>query len=299
MHEFSYQEHHMGTEVYLSFVCMDASIADAIAAETFATIHDYELQFSRFLPTSELSRLNTQKSLVVSAEFLGVLEKSIALYTLTKHAFNPLVQVHALGYTTSFTTLKDMVTKELSTTYNTDFAEITIDQMTHTIGLGKDQQLDFGGLLKGYLAMKLADHIIAKHRGITGVIVNIGGDVTSRGHDELHKPFIFYLYNPVADEEIPIELTDTSLATSGTYARTWRTSVGPRHHIVDPVSLKNPDADVVAVSIIHRDGAVAEALTKLFLVRGPAEALMTVPPTEHEYTYFTVSSNGEINSNFL
>lgn len=299
MNEFSYLERHMGTDVSLTFVCEEAVVADALAAEIFATIHDYELRFSRFLPDSELSCLNQQGTLTVSTDFIAVLEKSIELYTFTAGAFNPLLQVRALGYTNTFAGIRNTTSTLAPTTYSTDLEKITINHTTHEVTLHPNQQLDFGGILKGYLATKLADDITKSCPACTGAIINIGGDIATRGLDELHEPFIFELYNPVTGEEIPTTLTNTALASSGTYARVWQTSEGKRHHIIDATSLQNPTQNLVAVSIVHRDGAMTEALTKLFLVTGVTEALKRAPTNRHHYHYFAVSSDGTIVTNLV
>lgn len=299
MNEYSYEERHMGTTVSLSFVCEEAAIAHTIANKTFATIHDYELRFSRFIPDSEVSRLNQQGTLTASSDFIEVLKKSIKLYTLTNGVFNPLLQVQSLGYTKTFTDLKHVTINPEPIPYNTDLEKITIDSTTNTVTLGPDQQLDFGGVLKGYLATKLADEIIESHPACAGVIINIGGDLATRGLDALHEPFIFELYNPITGEEVPTALTNTALATSGTYARSWQTNMGKRHHIVDAASLQNPTQDLVATSIVHQDGAIAEAITKLFLVAGAKEALIRLPANTNNYQYFAVSSDGNISTNIV
>lgn len=132
-----------------------------------------------------------------------------------------------------------------------------------------------------------------------GCIINIGGDLATRGLDELHEPFIFLLYNPITGEETALPLTDTSLSTSGTYARVWQTNHGKKHHIVDGLSRKNPETDLTSVSINHHDGSMSEALTKLFLVHGLKQALKIVPPTIFNYQYFCVSNDGKISSNMV
>lgn len=289
----------MGTDVSLSIVCKEAAMASAIAAETFTTIRDYELRFSRFLSKSELSQLNRKSSLQVSEIFISVLEKSIELHNLTKGAFNPLLQVQRLGYNQTFANLSDTITNLAPHAYDTDTQKIKIDHDTYTVTLGFNQALDFGGVLKGYLAGKLADDVIKKYAACQGCIINIGGDLATRGRDNLHESFIFELYNPVTGEEVATALTDISLATSGTYTRTWQTSVGQKHHIIEAASQDNPSQSLVSASIIHHDGAVAEALTKLFLTKGIETALDAVPPQAVNYQYFTVSATGAVSTNLV
>ena len=97
----------MGTDFSLSIVCHDKELSDAQAQATIQKIADYEARFSRFLPESELSRLNREKDMVVSPLFLEVVDTAYKLFVQTKGIFNPLVQIERLGYSTSFDTLTD------------------------------------------------------------------------------------------------------------------------------------------------------------------------------------------------
>jgi FAD:protein FMN transferase len=301
MNEYSYREHHMGTVVSLSFVCTDEMTADKMAHYAFAVINEYERCFSRFLTESELSHLNQHGYGTVSTTFMHVLKRSIELATLTHGHFNPLLQVKALGYDTTYQKLT--VHTEISplhpTTYNKDLHACYVDSSSNFIALGPNQQLDFGGILKGYLSELLADTLMHDFPDCAGLIVNLGGDLTTRGTDTLHNPFIFLLYNPITGEEFPVPLTNTSLATSGTYARQWQSVAGPQHHIVDPITHMNPDTSVTSVSIITPDGGLAEALTKLFLTTDLTSALTTLPPSVYQYQYFIVYTDGSITTSII
>lgn len=299
MNEYSYTERHMGTEVTLSFVCLDRVLSETMAQHVFTIIRKYESIFSRFLPESELSRLNKNGQAIVSSVFMEVVVRSLELAKLTDDAFNPLVQVKRLGYHSTYTALNKQSVQSDGTLYSTDLSSITIAPKTNTITLGSEQQLDFGGILKGYLANLLADEVKENYPTCTGCIINIGGDIATRGYDEFHEPFIFFLYNPVTGEEIPVALKDKSLASSGTYARVWKTKSGINHHIVDSTSQRNPDQNLMTVSIIAQDGALTEALTKLFLTRGVELAVQVAPPQIYNYQYFTVSSTGDITSTIV
>lgn len=299
MNEYAFTQRHMGTDVTVSLVCLAEAQAEAIATGVFSAVHEYELRFSRFLPESELSKLNRERSRMVSNEFAGVLTRCRELYTLTDGGFNPLVQVARLGYTKTFSSLKHTSATADATKYDTDLTALTVDTSTNRVTLAPTQALDFGGILKGYLAERLADRVGKEHPECQGVIINIGGDIASRGVDAVHEPFMFLLYDPVGDKEIPVALRDASLATSGAYQRRWQSDLGEKHHIVDSVARDNPQSGLVAVSILHQSGSLTEALTKLFLVAGVKKALEIARPDQHHYQYFAVSENGDIVSNFV
>src|SRR5690349_20426127 len=82
-------------------------VGDARLVETaFARLSDLERRWSRFLPTSELSRLNTHPGLhvVVSPETLLLVQRSIAGWQRTGGLFDPTVlpALRAAGYDRDF-----------------------------------------------------------------------------------------------------------------------------------------------------------------------------------------------------
>ena len=287
----------MGTTVTISLVTPTEDLATQIATAAFAQVVNFESRFSRFLPTSELSLLNQTQDLVVSDEFFAILAKSYELYVLTEGAFNPLVQIARYGYTKDYQALP--VTEAISVTdvdsINVDFGAVERDVITKRVRLQPNQQLDFGGVLKGYLAHLLANQIESHYSECTGVIVNLGGDLHTRGHDEHGAPFVFFVFNPVTDEEIPVPLTNTSLATSGVYARTWQTTGGAMHHILTGAGRPDTDLLGVSASIVHPDGATAEALTKLLLHRGPRTVLTAVG--DDLCRYILITDDGSVKTN--
>ena len=295
MQEYTYEQKMLGTDVVLSLITTNKLLADRIAHETFTCVSNYEKRFSRFDPYSELSQLNGQKQRTVSPEFLAVLKRSRELYQETDGIFNPLVQVTKLGYTKSFTALGNTIQPVDTTPYNTDFNTVTIDEDTRYVQLKPDQKLDFGGILKGYLAEKLSRKITDSYPGVTGNIVNLGGDLYSHGTDENNETFIFLVDNPITGEEIPLALRNTALTTSGTYKRHWSTPIGSKNHIVAKDGLTNAETDFISASVISQDGSLAEALTKVLLLYGP-EALATKKFT-YDYTYLLINKKGDLTTN--
>ncbi len=286
MKEFEFTERVMGTDLSIALVTSAEDDATTIFKESYAALRAYEAQFSRFLPTSELSLLNLERSRVVSPFCIELLTRAHELYQETHGYFNPLVQIERFGYTKTYETLKNGTHTQDSTPYNIDFDAVVIDQGTRTVTLIEDQKLDFGGFLKGHLAEVEAKRIMATYPRVTGVIVNIGGDIHTRGLDEHEHPFLFEIENPTTGIPITVPLTNTSLATSGTYTRTWEASGTLMHHILARDGTHNPDTQVISASSIHPHGAYAEAFAKTLLMLEPdALAVLTREKMKYVLTY--------------
>jgi thiamine biosynthesis lipoprotein len=297
MQEFADTKKLMGTDVSVSVVSDTESRGQEIADEVCSKIYFYEQKFSRFIPDSELSMLNKVGSMVMSDEFLAVLKQSYELYIKTQGAFNPLLQIARHGYNTSYAKIGTHIQKQSTETYDTDFSTVLIDKRTSMVTLQPTQQLDFNGILKGYVATKLSHHIQFTYPDCKGLIVNIGGDLHTFGLDEESKAFEFLLYNPVTKEETPIQLTNKALVTSGTYHRKWKTDTGEMHHILDDTGTNNPTTDIVSASVIHDDGATAEAYATLLIVAGIEKAKTII--NTNTFNYWLVKTNGEVITNIL
>lgn len=312
MIEYEYGDKVMGTDLTISIVTDSKELADNLAQKALSEIKSYEQKFSRFLPGSELSQLNLKKEMIVSKTFMEVILKAKELFKETDGAFNPLFQVEKLGYTKTFEEIKNTkfnnkqnqnFKKEKPEIYDFDFSKIIIDQNLSKIILSEGQKLDFGGMLKGYLAEKIARKIknyhaenfinVESNKKINGVIVNIGGDIHTQGLDSDNQEFIFNIFNPINEQdEILIKLYNESLATSGTYKRAWQNNGLKTHHLLDKTGTKNPESDVVSVSVIHKDGGRADAYTKMFLNLGHEEAVKILG--SNGIKFIIIKNNGEI-----
>ncbi len=293
MQEFEFQKKIMGTDLSVSIVTEHQHTADQCFEATWKNLQAYEKQFSRFDPQSELSQLNQKRTLRVTSLFLEILQLGISLSKKTRGYFNPLFQIERFGYTATFDKIKGTAQKSQQGTYNICIDDIEVDTENRTVTLIEDQKLDFGGFLKGHLAEIEARRIQDSHPTIQGVIVNIGGDIHARGVDAVNEPFIFEIANPVTLETIAIPLLDRSIATSGTYKRTWISDGDTIHHILDQNGQHNPTTPIVSASVIHEHGAPSDAYTKILMALTIDEVEKTVG--EH-VRGFTITQSGLVHT---
>lgn len=130
-------------------------------------------------------------------------------------------------------------------------------------------QLDFGAFAKGY-AVDLAIERLREF-GIGNAIVNAGGDLRAIGSKD-GKPWRVGIRHPQGQGVLAaLEISgDESVFTSGNYER-YREHEGVRYnHILDPRT-GMPVVGVTSVTVIHDNGAVADAAATALVVAGPAE----------------------------
>ncbi len=126
--------------------------------------------------------------------------------------------------------------------------------------------LDVGGIAKGYTTEIIAKYL--QSQGITGYALNIGGNIRLIGKRGDGNGWTAGIQNPDLDPDKPylfkVEISDTSLVTSGDYQRYYYVDGVKYHHIIHPETLM-PVNNFRAVSILCNDSGVADCLsTALF-----------------------------------
>ncbi len=289
--EYNYTSRIMGCDFDITYVATDESVAHSLYTDAFSIAQHYEKTFSRFDPVSELSILNLSREIVPSELFFRVMQCAQDLYKQTRHNFNPLVQITCHGYTASFEHITETHQKDLSPP-NCDFDTVVIQE--RSVRLRKNQRVDVAGFLKGYVAHIIADATYA-NPDVTGVIINIGGDIATRGKEERRKPFVFGVYNPITQTDIIIPLTNTSLSTSGTYKRSWKNNARDVHHILSPHTHKNPKTSLVSATVITPHGAQSDAYATTAIILGAHDAQRFL--TQKKCTFILITDDGAVIQN--
>lgn len=150
---------------------------------------------------------------------------------------------------------------------HTNIDDIVIDRERSTVEiLDPSLRIDVGALGKGYAVEKISQQLRAE--GLDAYVLNIGGNISTIGHKTTGEGWLTGITNPdrTSAESFAcrITLADTSLVTSGNYERFYTVGGVRYHHIIDPET-RLPAAYFASVSVLTRDGALADALsTALF-----------------------------------
>jgi thiamine biosynthesis lipoprotein len=128
--------------------------------------------------------------------------------------------------------------------------------------------LDFGGIAKGYAAQAILDWLQAQ--GVRDAILNAGGGLQVMGrHGE--RRWRIGIRAPAASgvlAAVEVGPQNESLHTSGNYER-YREYDGKRYqHIIDPRT-GLPAEHIVSATVIHPQGALADAAATALVIAGP------------------------------
>lgn len=125
---------------------------------------------------SEISKLNKSGSAALSDDTAVMVAKALDLYKSTGGAFD--ITVLPLMELWGFTTQEYYVPTEdeiQSTLQRVGADKLTWDESTQTLTLGDKQEIDLGGIAKGFTSSRIME--IFKQDGVTCGMVSLGGNV--------------------------------------------------------------------------------------------------------------------------
>jgi thiamine biosynthesis lipoprotein len=262
----------MGTDVHVVLT----GAAHSELTRVRDRIAQLEARWSRFVDTSEISRMNENAGYptVCSPETVALVERSLAAWRFTAGRFDPTVlgAVRRAGYDASFDTLPAARVSVDGDGRGTGAAGIVVDAATRMVVVPEGVGFDPGGIGKGYAADIVCAEAMA--RGATGACINLGGDLRVRGEApngggwtvDVLDPFDGHVRDTVA-------VQDGAVATSSRARRTWVVDDRVVHHLVDPATQEPVENDVVAVTVVASEGWRAEVLAKAVFVAGAGEGL--------------------------
>ena len=258
----------MGTDVQVIVV----GGGRGAAAAARARIAELEQRWSRFLPGSEISRLNASagRPVTVSDETVRMVTLAQQAWELTGGLFDPTVlgDVLRAGYDRTFDEVAAMP-HEWASLLGVGCQDIEVQG--NEIRLPAGTGFDPGGIGKGLAADIVA--IEAVGEGAAGICVNIGGDVRVIGDAPGDDSWTIAIEHPWSTDALTIvAVADGAVATSTTLRRAWRVGGEARHHLIDPYTGLPSDTDVNLASVVAAQGWMAETFAKATLLRGRAHA---------------------------
>ena len=243
-----------------------------------SSIDHLERRWSRFLPDSDISRLNHAAGSPVHTDPATVvlLQAMLDGWRATQGLFDPtlLAPLVNLGYGASWHDPTSVTSLPHGALLRGDLEALLIDPVHNVVTAPKGMCLDAGGIGKGLAA----DLVVAAllDEGAAGASVSIGGDVALRGRAPNTGGWLIGIADPLIPADTDIEvgqltMIEGGVATSGTLRRRWQGAAGePVHHLLDPATGRpaRHACELVAATVVAGSAAWAEVWTKVVMVRG-------------------------------
>jgi FAD:protein FMN transferase len=155
------------------------------------------------------------------------------------------------------------------------YRNIVLDRQQRTVRFVRPGiEVDLGGIAKGF-AVEIAAGVLRRH-GLSGFI-DAGGNQYLRGTPPGKRLWSIGVKDPDDPRRVlgAIDTEETSVSTSADYANFLTWNGRTYGHILDPHTLA-PSDKALSVTILSRDGTLADALSKAVFVLGPKMGLALV-----------------------
>jgi FAD:protein FMN transferase len=260
----------MGTVAHVIVV---ADRARGLLEAARARLIDLDHRWSRFRPTSEVSRLTAAagRPVQVSADTLFLVQRAVEGWHRTGGLFDPTVHAAmvALGYDRDLALVQAGPGRPVRPTGPAPgCAGIEVDPVVPAVRLPAGTGFDPGGIGKGLAADLVCAELLAD--GADGCLVNVGGDLRARGSGPTDDGWVVTVPDPSGEDRelLRAAIDDAGVATSSRLTRRWVAGGREMHHLLDPATGAPVHGDVVAATVVAAEGWLAEVLSKALVAGG-------------------------------
>ncbi len=255
---------------------------------------DIDNSLSTYNPESVISKVNNNMEVELDTLFINVFNRSYEIWELTDGAFDitaaPLINAWGFG---------PDATKR--------FNESIKDRLMELVGMDKIRiendvvikndpgiSLDVNAIAQGY-SVDLVYNYLDK-MGFESFLVEIGGEVRTKGYKPEDAPWIVGLDKPIdgnitpgVNRQADIKLTDKALATSGNYRKFYIEDGVKYSHTIDPKTGYPVKHKLLSTTIITYDCMTADALATACMVMGLEKAKEFIRGLDNVQAYMVYS----------
>ena len=295
---FQFSEYKMGAPFNIIFYHSDSAEALLVSKECFSIVDSLNNIFSDYSSSSEIGKLTLQSPLNnirVSDELYQMIVLSKDAWKRSYKTFDITIGALTQLWRKAKAEKRFPSQKEIRQARDhTGFKNVGHDNVTKTISLKKQGiRLDFGGVVPGYAAQKVIDHLISKD--ILHALADASGDIVMSNPPPGKKGWTIAINLPDNETETwdkKLELHNCAVSTSGDIYRYIIHDGKKYSHIIDPrtgygvTSQRN-------VTVIAKDGAAADWLATACSIL-PIKKALKLAKRENAELLIAVLKNAKI-----
>lgn len=163
------------------------------------------------------------------------------------------------------------------------------------VTLGANQQIDFGGIAKGYTGQKLAE--LFQEYGVSSALVSLGGNIQAIGTKPDGSSWKVGIRDPKGGQQDYIgvlSVKNQAVVTSGGYERYFEENGETYIHIINPRTGYPADGDLLSVTIVSKDGTLADGMSTALYIMGYEKACQFWRQHREEFNVILVTDDGKI-----
>ena len=261
-----------GTTYKVIYQC-DSDLSVAIREELMKVDHS----LSPFNKESVITAVNQNREVTLDPYFVEVFTKAMEISVDTEGAFDitvaPLVNAWGFGFKN----------EQMPTAHQVDSLRRIIGYQKVSLADGKIRKkdsrmmLDCSAIAKGFGVDAVARMLHS--RGVQNYMVEVGGEVVTRGVNAQRLPWRVGVVKPTEDSlsighelQTVLNVTDKAMATSGNY-RNFYYKNGRRYaHTIDPKTGYPVQHSLLSATVLADNCTMADAYATSFMVMGMERA---------------------------
>ncbi|MDD3795815.1 MAG: FAD:protein FMN transferase [Lachnospiraceae bacterium] len=280
-------------DTYMSFTAYGSNCEAAVDA-AMDEVKRLDALLSTGSEDSEVSRINAAGGGSVSNDTAAILSEANKIYESTGGLFDytiyPLMRLWGFSTKTYHVPSEAELADALALV---DASGVQFDGKTLTLAEG--QQIDFGGIAKGYTSNRVME--IYREYGITSGLVSLGGNVQTLNQKPDGTNWNIGIQDPKNSQGSTIavvSVNNKAVVTSGGYERYFEEDGKTYIHILDPRTGYPADQDLISVSIISENGTLADALSTSLYIMGKEDAITYWKNRDEDFDMILVTEEGAL-----
>lgn len=265
------------TKIYMK-IAIDLEDEKMILEKASNYMRNLEKKLNFYDENSEISLINRNSGIrfvKISEDTFNVIKNAKFCSELTNGAFDATIAPLVKKWSINSSSPKVLSIEEVNTVKSlVDYKDILLCEDSKSVMLArKDQEIDLGGIAKGYIADKIIE--LYKENGIKSGIINLGGNVKVLGKkaDDLMWNIGIIKPEKHANENIAVvSVEDMSVVTSGAYERAFSYNGKMYHHIINPITGYPAETDLKSITVVCKDSVHADALSTPLFIMGKYKA---------------------------
>lgn len=278
-----------GTTYNITYQC-----SEDLNEEILAELNKVDEALSTFKPQSIISKINRNEQVETNQLFDDVFILSKEISQDTEGAFDitvaPLVNTWGFGFKQGVAPNPHVID---SLRQIVGFHKVSLKD--HKVKKTDPRvMIDCSAIAKGYATDRIAS--LLHHKGVENYMVEIGGEIVTRGISEKRLPWKIGVTKPTDDPEndnkelqTVLNVTDKAMATSGNYRKFYYKNGKKYAHTIDPRTGYPVQHNILSATVLANTCARADAYATAFMVLGleGAQKILEKHPDLMAYLIYT------------
>ena len=273
-----------GTEYHITYQC-----SNNLKGDIEKELQKVDFSLSPFNKQSTITKVNNNEAVKLDTMAMKISDNTDGAFDIT---VAPLVNVWGFGFkqgTQPTTAVIDSLKQIIG------YKKVKLED-GKIVKADKRIMLDCSSIAKGYGCDVVAKFL--EHKGIENYMVEIGGEIVTKGINSKRLPWRIGVTKPTDDSlnvsneyQTVLNVTNKAMATSGNYRNFYYKDGKKYAHTIDPHTGYPVQHNILSATVLANDCATADAYATAFMVMGLDKTTKLLEKHPELMAYFIYSDH--------